>query len=202
MKVLGRVRKFHERKSSSRASGTSNPLAGLGRTQTEVETNLGPRAAVEGVLLDPEQRSRLVAYARGRFGIDSDTAEDLLQETAIELLRLRTLVRNPRGFVFTVFHTRCCRYLRAVRAERRVFAASGCAAAEDFSEPAHSEELESRIMVERALAEISATCRKLLHAHYVEGRSLRESAEATALAYSGVWKTINRCLKRLRACLE
>ncbi|HEV8611335.1 MAG TPA: sigma-70 family RNA polymerase sigma factor [Thermoanaerobaculia bacterium] len=167
----------------------------------EVEASLAPHAAVEGVLLDRGQRSRLVAYARARFGLDSDAAEDLLQETAIELLRLRTLVRSPRGFVFTVFHARCCRYLRHMQAERRMFSDGKCAVADDTGGVADPEELDSRLLVQRGLEEISASCRKLLHAYYVEGRSLRESADAMALAYSGVWKTINRCLKKLRACL-
>jgi RNA polymerase sigma factor (sigma-70 family) len=167
----------------------------------EVEASLAPQIAVEGVLLDREQRSRLVAYARARFGLDSETAEDLLQETAIELLRLRTLVRSPRGFVFTVFHARCCRYLRHIQAERRMFSDGKCTVTRETGGAADPEELDSRLLVQRALGEISASCRKLLHAYYVEGRSLRESAEAMALAYSGVWKTINRCLKKLRACL-
>jgi RNA polymerase sigma factor (sigma-70 family) len=175
---------------------------GSGLQELKVDTSLAPRAALEGVLLDREQRSRLVAYARARFGIDSDTAEDLLQETAIELLRLRTLVHSPRGFVFTVFHARCCRWVRNAQAERRMFSAgerdgSGPAATCE-ADPA---ELDARLLVQQALEEISDSCRKLLHAYYVEGRSLRESAETMALAYSGVWKTINRCLKKLRACL-
>ena len=167
----------------------------------EVEASLAPHAAVEGVLLDREQRSRLVAYARSRFGLDSDTTEDLLQETAIELLRLRTLVRSPRGFVFTVFHARCCRFLRQLQAERRIFSEGKRAVAEETCEVADPEELDSRLFVQRGLEEVSASCRKLLLAYYVEGRSLRESAAEMALAYSGVWKTINRCLKKLRACL-
>jgi len=167
----------------------------------EVEATLASQAAVEGVLLDREQRSRLVAYARARFGLDSDTAEDLLQETAIELLRLRTLVRSPRGFVFTVFHARCCRYLRHVQAERRMFSDGACTVGEETGGAAGAAEIDSHLLLQRGLEEISASCRKLLHAYYVEGRSLRESAEAMALAYSGVWKTINRCLKKLRACL-
>ncbi|HEY6065813.1 MAG TPA: sigma factor, partial [Thermoanaerobaculia bacterium] len=117
---------------------------------------------MEGVLLDREQRLRLVAYARARFGIDSDTAEDLLQETAIELLRLRTLVRSPRGFVFTVFHARCCRHLRHAQAERRMFAGDSCADSSAASNTPDSAEIDSRLLVQRALGEISDSCRKLL----------------------------------------
>ena len=52
----------------------------------ELETPSPARSVVEAVLLDPDERSKLVRYARVRFGIDPDTAEDLLQETALDLL--------------------------------------------------------------------------------------------------------------------
>lgn len=167
----------------------------------ELETPLVGRTAVEGVLADPGQRSRLVAYARSRFGIDPDTAEDLVQETALEVLRQRSLVSSPRGFIFTVFHARCCRYLRLQQARHRVFDRGECGTVEEAPSGATSEGIDSRLTVEQALEEISEGCRKLLLAYYVEGQSLREAANLMALAYSGVWKTISRCLQKLRRCL-
>jgi RNA polymerase sigma-70 factor (ECF subfamily) len=167
----------------------------------ELDTPLVGRTAVEGVLGDPAQRSRLLAYARSRFGIDNDTAEDLLQETALEVLRQRSLLSSPRGFVFTVFHARCCRYIRYLQARHRVFDRGGCEAVEEAPNAGASEGIDSRLTVERALEEISEGCRKLLLAYYVEGQSLREAARLTELAYSGVWKTITRCLQKLRQCL-
>ncbi|HZI66998.1 MAG TPA: sigma-70 family RNA polymerase sigma factor [Thermoanaerobaculia bacterium] len=167
----------------------------------ELETPLLGRTAVEGVLSDPAERSRLVAYARTRFGIDSDAAEDLLQETALEVLRQRSLLSSPRGFIFTVFHARCCRFLRHQKARYRVFDRGDCETVEEAPSPSASEGIDSRLTVEQALEEISAGCRKLLLAYYVEGQTLREAADRTALAYSGVWKTITRCLQKLRRCL-
>ena len=167
----------------------------------ELETPLLGRTAVEGVLADPAQRSRLVAYARSRFGIDTDAAEDLLQETALEVLRQRSLVSRPRGFIFTVFHARCCRFLRHQQARYRVFDRGDFVTVEEAPSAEASETIDSRLTVEQALEEISAGCRKLLLAYYVEGQSLREAANVTALAYSGVWKTITRCLQKLRRCL-
>lgn len=165
----------------------------------ELETPLLGRTAVEGVLSDPAQRLRLAAYARSRFGIDSDTAEDLLQETALEVLGQRSLVSSPRGFIFTVFHARCCRFLRNQQARYRVFDRGDRATLEEAPNAAEaSERIDSRLTVEQALEEISEGCRKLLLAYYVEGQTLREAANRTALAYSGVWKTITRCLQKLR----
>ena len=62
--------------------------------------------------------------------------------------------------------------------------------------------MEARIALREALGEISSACRRILSAYYIEGQSLNEAARSLDLASSGVFKTINRCLKRLRACLN
>jgi RNA polymerase sigma factor (sigma-70 family) len=167
----------------------------------ELETPSLARSVVETVLLDPEERSKLIGYARVRFGIGRDSAEDLLQETALELLRQRAIVRSPKGFVFTVFHARCARFLRRHVADRRMFTPSESEVAPKIPDPPACEAIDSRLALQEALEEISPGCRKLLFAYYFEGRSLREAADATARAYSGVWRTIDRCLKKLRQCL-
>jgi RNA polymerase sigma factor (sigma-70 family) len=167
----------------------------------ELETPSLARSVVETVLLDPEERSRLIGYARLRFGIDRDNAEDLLQETALDLLRLRSLVRSPKGFVFTVFRARCSRFLRRNVADRQLFTPSEPETASSASGEPACETIDSRLALQEAMEEISPGCRKLLFAYYFEGKSLREAADATARAYSGVWKTIDRCLKKLRQCL-
>ncbi|HYV40636.1 MAG TPA: sigma-70 family RNA polymerase sigma factor [Thermoanaerobaculia bacterium] len=161
----------------------------------------GSREIVQAVLLDTEQRSRLLAYARSRFGIESDDAQDLLQETALELLRQRTAVRSPHGFTFKVFHLRCCRFIQARRTHTRVFVT----AKEPLEAACDVTALETthrRIELKELLETISSSCRKILLAYYVEGRSLQETAQAIPLPYSGVWTRINGCLRRLRACLE
>lgn len=158
------------------------------------------REIAEAVLLDGEQRARLVAYARSRFGIESDDAQDLLQETALELLRNRTIVRSPHGFTFKVFHTRCCRYLEARKANRRVFSGAP-EPAQIACDTSASVTADKKLELREVLETISSSCRKILLSHYVEGRSLRETAQAMPLPYSGVWNTISRCLRRLRACL-
>lgn len=154
------------------------------------------REVAEAVLQDPAQRSRLIGYARSRFGIDREEAEDLLQETALELLRQRTLVANPNGFVFAVFRLRCCRHLTDRRTRREIFTDGSVE-----KEPEAGGELDSRLAVRQAFGGISPACRKILLAYYVDGMSLREAAEAIARAYSSVWNTISRCLRRLRRCL-
>ena len=161
----------------------------------------GSREIAQAVLLDTERRSRLLAYARSRFGIESDDAQDLLQETALELLRQRTAVRSPHGFTFKVFHLRCCRFIQARRTHTKVFATAK-EPPETACDVTALETAQRRIELKELLETISSSCRKILLTYYVEGRSLQETAQAIPLPYAGVWNRINGCLRRLRACLE
>ena len=157
------------------------------------------RQIAEAILLDRTRRSKLFAFARSRFGIGSDDAEDLLQETAFELLRHRGYVHSPDGFVFTVFRARCARFVRGAQNHRQVFEDE--AEEIDARDPRLPDGVDRRLALREALAEISASCRRLLAAYYIEGRSLREAARVMSLQYSSVAKTISRCLKKLRRCL-
>jgi RNA polymerase sigma factor (sigma-70 family) len=162
------------------------------------ESPSSPRQIAEAVLMDERQRLKLVVYAGTRFGILREDAEDLLQETALELLRCRTNVRSPEGFVFAVFRARCTRFLSGVEPARASAEVSGDAC--DLPLPSE-DDVHSRLVIRQALNGVSSACRQLLRAYYVEGQSLREAARTVSLAYSSVAKTINRCLKRLRKCL-
>lgn len=154
------------------------------------------------MLLDGQQRGKLLGYAQSRFGIALEDAEDLLQDTALKLLRQRRYVEtSPHGFVFAVFQARCRRFQWTHRRRSEVFA-EVTKQSEAIPHPVGPERIDRRLALRQALCGISSSCRRLLSAYYVEGQSLREAAESMAVAYSGVWKTINRCLRRLRECLN
>jgi DNA-directed RNA polymerase specialized sigma24 family protein len=75
----------------------------------------------EEMLLDPHEVARLMRLARLQFGIEEDDALDLLQETALDVVRTRAPVEHPRAFVTRVFYRQCCQYVRrAVRSRSRV----------------------------------------------------------------------------------
>jgi RNA polymerase sigma factor (sigma-70 family) len=151
--------------------------------------------------LDASQRKKLLGYARARFGIGPEDAEDLLQDTLLQLLQQRDRVTSPAGFVFTVFRLGCTRYLAECRAAKAVFDAQSESPV-STPHPFGVEGTERRVTLRQALGGISSTCRRLLCAFYIEGRTLRDTADTLAVAESGVSKTINRCLRRLRACLS
>jgi RNA polymerase sigma factor (sigma-70 family) len=158
------------------------------------------REVAETILLDAAERAKLLRYARSRFGIASDDAEDLLQETALELLRQRSYVRSPESFVFTVFRGRCARFVGGLANRRRVFRETPDDI-EETPEVIPYESTDRRVALRQALENVSSSCRRLLCAHYVEGVSLSESARRLSLTASTVPKAISRCLAKLRACL-
>jgi RNA polymerase sigma factor (sigma-70 family) len=152
----------------------------------------------EAVLLDPQRRRKLFRYACLQFGIHEEDAEDLLQETALELLRYRSYVRSPEGFVFAVFRARCTRFSGSRRTRQALFSRSPVEEPAAQAPPADGVE---ELALREALTEISSSCRRLIRAYYIEGQSLREAAQTMSLAYSSIGKTISRCLRKLRECL-
>jgi RNA polymerase sigma factor (sigma-70 family) len=170
------------------------------------------RQVAEAVLVDARQRHKLRAYARERFSIPAEDAEDLLQDTAVELLRQRLQVHNPEGFLFAVFRARCCRYIERDKKANAVFSDGEISEAGEGGESGNvcsiipitdgRESIDRQVAVKEALGEISVSCRRLLKAYYAEGKSLAETAHEMARAASGIGKTFSRCLRYLRRCLS
>lgn len=158
------------------------------------------RDVAEEILTNDATRRSLVAYAYTRYSIGADDAGDILQETVLELLRYRTYIHSPKGFVFTVFQGRCRRFIGGIVASRRVFESSS-ADVEAHADPLGADEFDQQVALRQALRLISSNCVRLLSAYYVEGVDLKEAAERLELASSSASKTLSRCLKKLRECL-
>ena len=148
----------------------------------------------ELLILDRELVRKLVAFARSRFGIDEVDAEDLVQETALEIARSPALIASPEGFAFQVFHNRCARFLERGTKRSAVFVEAG--AWEQI--PAADERLDDRALVRAGFARISVTCRALLTSYYVDGASLKETAARSGHSSKQVWKRLSACLKKLK----
>jgi RNA polymerase sigma factor (sigma-70 family) len=148
----------------------------------------------EFLILDRKLVRKLVCLARSRFGIDDVDAEDLVQETALEIARSPALIASPEGYAFQVFHNRCARFLEKRTRTRAVLAAAG----DGEGVLVREENLDERAMVRAGFARISPTCRKLLTSYYVEGASLKETAARTGHSSKQVWKRLSACLERLK----
>lgn len=150
---------------------------------------------------DAAHRQALRAYAAAKFGIRGDDADDLVQETILQLLRAQAPVHRPKGFILTLFHARCCDHL-----ERRRLRQTADGVSFELDESRRGgrsvgDTADRLVSLRRGLQEISPRCRQLLVAYYVEGLSLKEAAARLDLAHRGVWTLIHRCVGRLRTCL-
>ncbi len=150
------------------------------------------------VASDEELRERLIGYAVRCLQFDRPTAEDLLHDALLDILRSEEEIHSPEGFALVVFRARCNRYLGRL-IERRECARGAPPVAESSDD---RESIVAAITLREAFRQLSPTCQKLLRAHYLEGLSLRQVAAELAFAYSGVSTLITRCVRRLRLCVR
>jgi len=152
----------------------------------------------EQLLLDRRELARLMRMARLQFGIGAEDAQDLLQETALDVVRERAGIRHPRAYVTRVFYMQCCQFVRrAVRSRSRV-------SEEELPDVTAPEGLAAvdLIALRQALGRISPGCRGLLMAHYMDGKGFSEAAGEFGFSEKQAWKRFNACLRMLRLSLE
>ncbi len=157
----------------------------------------GPLLA-ERLAGDRERQNLLFAYGFVRFQFSRDDLQEAMQETIVELMQMERPVSNPEALVQKIFHVRCLRLL-----SRRTAKTEPESMEDEPPCPINpSRRIHQHLLVKQGFARISRFCREILISHYIEGNSLRETAERVGRAYSGVSKLISRCLRRLKECLE
>ena len=169
-------------------------MTSIGAVQPRPNARSTGFEVAEFLVLDRKLVRKLVALAQSRFGIDEVDAEDLVQETALEIARSSALIASPEGYAFQVFHNRCARFLERRTKTSAVFVETG----DWYRTPVAEEDLDERTIVRAGFARISATCRTLLTSYYVEGTSLKETAARTGHSSKQVWKRLSACLKKLK----
>jgi RNA polymerase sigma factor (sigma-70 family) len=169
----------------------------IGAVQPPLNARSSGFEVAEFLVLDRKLVRKLVALARSRFGIDDVDAEDLVQETALEIARSPALIASPEGFAFQVFHNRCTRFLDRRTKRSAVFVETG----DWYRTPAAEEKLDERVIIRAGFARISATCRILLTSYYVEGASLKETAARSGHSSKQVWKRLSACLAKLKEAI-
>jgi len=127
-------------------------------------------------------------------------AEDVLQETFIEVLSKIDSFRGDSGFGFWVRRiavNKCLMLLRSSWIVRR----SPDAVPEESANDHTAEHLESRAALEIALASLSPTARIVVWLHDVEGYTHREIAESMGKTTSFSKSQLARAHERLRELL-
>jgi RNA polymerase sigma factor (sigma-70 family) len=154
----------------------------------------------ENIAAEGDLRHRMAAHVQYRFRLSASEVEDVMQDVLLELMRHEEPVRDPEGLAFRILHLRCLQFLRnrGVRAEaplETAFSPEGDLLAPD-AQP------DVLVLLRQTLAQASPACRRLIRAHYLEGRTLKETAEALSYASSNVvWTLLDRCIRRLRSAL-
>lgn len=144
-------------------------------------------------------RRRMEAYVRYRFRLAPQEVDDLMQDALLELMRHDGQVRDPDGLAFRIVHVRSLQVLRnrGIRREEPIDERDSAEAIPAAAPPA-----DVLVLLRQSLARVSPACRSLLRSHYLEGRTLRETA--AELSYASphvVWTLLDRCIRRLRAVL-
>ena len=136
-----------------------------------------------------------------RMLVSPALAEDVLQETFVEVLRKLHTFRGEAGVGFWVRRiavNKCLMHLRSGWHSRRV----QTEAIESLCPPAQGPRVEHQIALERALAELTDTSRVVVWLHDVEGYTHKEIGAMMGRTTSFSKSRLARAHKRLRTLLE
>jgi RNA polymerase sigma factor (sigma-70 family) len=145
-------------------------------------------------------RRRMEARLRSRFRLTASEVDDLMQDVLLELMRHDEPVRDVEGLAFRILHLRSLQFLRnrGIRAEEPLEVSDS----EDQELAISAPDADVLVLLRQALAQASPACRRLIRAHYLEGRTLKETATALSYASSNVvWTLLDRCIRRLRTAV-
>ena len=161
------------------------------RTRLELAENIAGRG---------DLRRRMEAHVRHRFRLSAPEVDDVIQDVVLELMRYDEPVRDSEGLVFRILHLRTLQLLRRRGVRREEPIEDDLRTAEDL--PIQGPDADVRILLRQTLAQTTPACRRLIRAHYLEGKTLKETAEALSYAsLNVVWTLLDRCIRRLRSVL-
>ncbi len=138
---------------------------------------------------------RLVAAGHRRFSLSREDCEDALQIVAQEIVTRRPRALVPEAFLTTAFYRRC---FKIVQARKPSYGPPG----ENQLVDDPRQRLLSEFRVSSALAHIHPRCRAILRLYAIEGCTLPETASRIRQSPKAMWKSVQRCLGRLKQWLE
>lgn len=152
----------------------------------------------ETIAAKGDLRRRMEAHLRYRFRLSAPEVDDVMQDVLLELMRYDEPLREAEGLSFHILHLRTLQFLRNKGVRREEPLEADTRTADDWTAPdLHPDVL---VLLRQTLAQTSPACRRLIRSHYLEGKTLKETAETLSYASrSVVWTLLDRCIRRLRA---
>jgi len=150
--------------------------------------------------LNARFRPRLIAAGVIRFGLTQDDCEDAAQTVFLKVLAMNPRVRDPKAYLRAAFLNQCNNIIeaRACRSGRESALTDHLAAT--LADPA-AERVRTVSAVTSAYRQVDPKCQQVIKSYCVEDMTLAETAAKSGYSSKTVWKRIQECLKRMRACL-
>ena len=148
-------------------------------------------------------KERFYRYARYRLGHDSD-AEDAVSECILEIWKRLPTLREPAAFpafAFRILSACCARQVRW-QIDRRTKSDLDAQAAINDAALIHTDNTDTRLILEEALATISEQEREIVLLSAVSGLTSNEIALITGKPPGTVRSILARSLKKLRRHLQ
>ena len=150
--------------------------------------------------LNAKFRPRLIAAGVIRFNLAQDECEDAAQTVFLKVLALNPRVRDPKAYLRAAFLNQCKNIIEArERRHGRELEMTDQLSA-SFVDPVAAR-VQSVLSVSSAYRQVDPKCREVIKAYCVEDMTLAQTAERSGYSPKTVWKRIQECLKRMRACL-
>jgi len=133
----------------------------------------------------------------GRFRVPPEDAEDILQQSFLDLVYKKDQIYNPEAWVVATVRNRCIVYWRKRR--RQIWDAVDSAMLELLAQPEApgQKEVALRRDLEKVLAKLPQRCRNVLVLRYGLGHRSKEVAELLGYQPSSIRKVTSRCIAAL-----
>lgn len=150
--------------------------------------------SIEALLTKLHPRLRRIL---ARYQIPAEDADDIVQQTLLDLVYKRELIHNPEGWVLGSVRNRCVIYWRRRRAQ--LYDAVDTAILELLAQPEGPAQHRAalRTDLDRVLKALPDRCQEVLRLRYGFGYRPAEVAERLGYQPSSIRKVTNRCLARL-----
>jgi len=132
---------------------------------------------------------------------DTSAAADAVHDVFVAVLRRRVALDHPEHYLRRAVRNECYSVLRRRKTETPAAVAAPSGTGGPLIEPVGSDDPDLRIAIERALGELPAEQREVVHLKAFEGMTFQEIADATGESINTVASRYRYAMEKMRAQL-